>query len=612
MQNSNLNNLNHFEGFMPIHTIFYSIFHPTEGTKVCYEFPPKNLSNFHINFDTIKNYIIPKNQLCNRLLTFKYENYRIVSYPITINAPYYARNFFSFNFVFVFPYECETSPYEPSIARLGKMFKILEEQSQILSKAENDPIYFKSDYVPTEPTTTIIPQISPSHRNKRNNDHNDNNDGSRFETDFFGEEEDGVTKFSVQDLIMRIYQDLNNYSECLIPIDKGNDINIKVFPLLKPPPNHLISLEDVPMSLINLNNVIDVNWDPTMLNIVPYINGVNDISKIAKLTKADPLLVIECIKHLVYYNCVIITDIFQFSNVYAPTSLICSFLTDQEMATQCQNYVVLPIGSKLSHLPFENNGNKQPSTPKHSRTTSLSSSMSGSVNSHEHSYMDTIQKSETSLSLSSTDPNNPHFELAHLPTKACLFDLYRSLSYGVTLRSWYQSNATIITENNVDVRKFIKFGIIRGLIYRCHSYPIPQRPSNEGIQRIERLNDIDAHRLQIRSSGSAARSNSGSGSGSSASPSSINVDGADELLKNVYKKLERHSKVSFMDKEKNESMKTDEKGRPSTMTKEERSVLLKSIESLENLDKICVKLGKSRQQVERWLDELGNYKIITC
>lgn len=133
----------HFDGFVPVHGIFYSVFHPTEGTKVRHQFPSGCLELSDITFDTIKNYVIPKPQLCNKLLTFKYGPFRLVCYPVNVVAPYYARNSFSFDFVFVFPYDCATSPYEPAIERLGKMFTVLEEQSQILSKAENSSVYFQ-------------------------------------------------------------------------------------------------------------------------------------------------------------------------------------------------------------------------------------------------------------------------------------------------------------------------------------------------------------------------------------------------------------------------------------------------------------------------------------
>lgn len=414
---------------MPIHTIFYSVFHPTEGSKIKYEFPPNNLKSHGINFNTIKNYIIPKPILCHKLITFKYGTYRIVCYPVTINSPIYARNFFSFNFVFVFPYDCETSPYEPAITRLGKMFKVLEEQNQLLSKSERDPVFFDLKAIENSlltPSTAGPPATSnPSSNTTPTHPTSDKDAKDLRSNRFNGEKYNDIIKdlglpestFSIQDLLMRIFQDLNNYSECLIPIDDGNAVDIKIFPLLRPPTT-CVSLEDVPLSSVNLKKIIDVNWDPTMMGIVPYIDGLNSIAKISKFSHSDPSLVIECIRHLIYYKCVTLSDIFQFSNIYAPSSLIRNFLTDPLMATDCQSYVTFPEISKLSNLPLNKNfdsvdqdltsfsvrrkskSSSVPSNPN-SRTTSFSSTSKVSQNSSLNSSFSSVSKdwrqSQTSL-----------------------------------------------------------------------------------------------------------------------------------------------------------------------------------------------------------------------
>ena len=338
-----------FEGFVDIHSIFYSTFHPTEGSKVKFDFPPRSLENSGINFDSIKNYVIPKRALCHRLITFKYGNYRIACYPVTVNSSIYARNFFSFNFVFVFPFNCETSPYEPAIERLGKMFRVLEIQNQILSKSENDTIMFNlksadknfnidndsSNYILGDDISSIMTTQQKDKYERLNN--------------IISNIKKKPSNFTISDLLMRLYQDLNTYSECLIPIDDGNAVDIKLFPLLTPPTPY-ISIEHVPISLVNLFKIVDVNWDPIMLTIIPYINGINNIYRISQLSHNEESLVIECIRHLVYYRCIVLTDIFEFSNVYAPTSSLRLFLLDPNMATECQSYVMLPINSKMNDL----------------------------------------------------------------------------------------------------------------------------------------------------------------------------------------------------------------------------------------------------------------------
>ena len=573
-----------FKGFEPIHTVFYSNFHPTEGSKVCYQFPPDNLHNYNINFNSLKNYIIPKQQLCHKLLTMKYENYRIVSYPVTVNSPLYARNFFSFNFVFIFPYDCETSPYEPAIARLAKMFRVLEEQNQILSLAENDPVFYK------DPSTLSNRKYS---------------------------------SFSIQDLVMRIYQDLNSYSECLIQINDSNYVDIKIFPLVPPPTAIQLSIEAVPISVVNLNKVIDLNWDPTMLNILPFIDGLNSISSIAKLSDSDENLVIECIRHLIYYKCVIITDIFQFSNIYAPTNLITTFLSDPKLSYDCQSYVTLPRNAEILKLPF----NEIPISNSNSNIGSSSnltkdsnryhhhrknSSMSSQNSAGPNLFMSPARSSIVSSSPGSLYPNRKHSESSmssdgqffrsvdkynYLPTRSTLFDLYRSFNHAITIRAWYEKNYDVINSNNIDIRRLIKFGITKDLIYRVYSYPVMNNSKSK--EKDNNIKDRYGNKDKIL-----------------LSTSDIKFDAGDKLLTSIYKKL---SKVSFDSKSRSpditEGATSLEQKKACTkfpLNDKDRSLLIDSLDNFESLDKICAKLGKPRDEVEQLLVQIGPYKIINA
>lgn len=701
----------HFDGFVPIHTVFYSVFHPTEGTKVRYQFPPANLENNDINFDTIKNYVIPKPQLCNKLLTFKYGPYRLACYPVNVNASYYARNSFNFNFVFVFPYNCATSPYEPAVARLGKMFRVLEEQSQILSKAENDPVYFhlKSQESSTNSSSHPVDQ-GGSDRPKDTeqgtglNISQDSKEQGKIEGqgaaiekyhEIMDDLEKGKKRLSIEDLITKLYQDLNNYSECFIPIDSGNSVDIKLFPLLAPP-NSCLSFEDVPISTVNLAKLIDVNWDPTMLKIVPFINGVNSIAKISKFSSSDTDLVIECVKHLIYYNCVVLADIFQFSNIYASTSLISEFLTDPTLASECQTYVTssdlelyrLPFESRPNLLAMHSSRKQNSSSTIHTvsvrtspnRTNSLdypselSTHRNNFSSSSASSLMRVRDRSGQSTTGSAVDKQESRLLL---PTKSCLFDLYRSLHQGETVKEWYKINFEIIRDNHIDVRRFITFGIVRGLIYRCYAYPVMKNlGALEMLKTLKSASDSRSLRRKLKFREKKNFTNNVFSTADikvdlehspDGAPAEIfnrkhtsNVDMAEEVLKDAYKKLsiiesmddnlyhvhnpmsrlyghdsgesstkgsrkgssstmesETRSKVAFEKGRSPWQVEEDEKKERteevSNLLKEKRHeefLLLKSVKSVDTFDKICMRLEKDREEVEQLLKAMGHYNII--
>lgn len=389
-------------GFCPILSIFYTVFHPTEGSKVLCQVPSgsvvspsekedsSSLSTPFFNFDWVKNYVIPKPALCNHLVTCKVGQCRIVGFPVHIYGSEYERNSFIFNFAFVFSADSESTVYEMPIRRLARMFMALEEQSRFLSKS---------------PSLTTISSI-----------------------------------------IEQIYQDLNNYSECMIPIDDSNTVNMKLFPLVPAPPE--LKPYHVPISTVQLERLMDENWDPTMEKIIPYVNGINCIRQIAELADADYSLTNQCIQHLVHYKCLVIVDLFQFSNIYAPTSDVSLFLADPDMYKECQAYVCYP-SEQQGRNRLASQGSSHFSGSQIHEPTSFSSSSSFS----------TYRGGGTTG--------------GRLPSQATLFWLYKSLHQGQSVREWCIEHRKLL--QGIDVRRFISFGIIKGLLYRVHSYPIYEK-----------------------------------------------------------------------------------------------------------------------------------------
>lgn len=117
-----------------------------------------------IDFDAISSHIIPKQELCDRLVTICNNKYRILGYPVCLEDRRYERNEFIFNFTLVLDQDAEFNTYKSVVRKLAKLFKALEEQSGFLSNE--------------------------------------------------------VTRAGVYGLIEQILEDLNNYSECMIPISE--------------------------------------------------------------------------------------------------------------------------------------------------------------------------------------------------------------------------------------------------------------------------------------------------------------------------------------------------------------------------------------------------------
>lgn len=336
--------------------IFFAVFHPQAGPSVIHQVPANFVGSFSngsisehpycVNMDSISEYVIPKKQLCDHAISICNSGYRIIGYPVRVEGPQYERNAFIFNCCVVFDESDDVSAYMPVVRRLARVLKSMEELKKSLSSEHERPL--------------------------------------------------------VHGVIEQVLQDLNSHGECRIPvIDDEVTLNIKLFPQYTRP----LQVQEwhVPVPLIALYNVVDTNWDLTMQRVIPYINGVSSIKQISRMADVDPSLVAKCIEHLVYYNCMLTTDIFQFNAMYAVTP-------------------------ELDHLNF-----------------------------------DPVAQNECCTYVSSS-------AAAEKPNWALIFGLYSSLSKEVLiLRDWIRKHVGGL--HDVDVRRFVSFGVIRGFVRRVHTYP---------------------------------------------------------------------------------------------------------------------------------------------
>ncbi|KAI9879158.1 MAG: Nitrogen permease regulator 2 [Pleopsidium flavum] len=349
------------------------------GPKVLHQVPsdsivpsPESFTAPLFSFPSISSYIIPRQEFCDRLLTICISHYRILGYPVCITHHKYDRNEFIFNFCLVLEDggshtsgndhddPVDVNSYLSVVKKLARLMRGLEEQGEFLSKDASAP---------------------------------------------------GTGK--VYALCEMVLEDLNNYCECMIPIDASNTLNIKLFPTLAPPP----PLHDhhVPLSTVNLHALTDSNWDLTLLALLPHINGTNSVHKIASLANVSPHLTRTALRHLLYYGCLLLLDVFSFSAIYACTPEIAAFVADAALWVECARYV----------------------------------STSGVDGAFDVGMGD---------------------EAEELISGEMLISLYASLKQGQSLKTWCIEHGAALA--GIDVRRFVTFGVIKGFLYRVHKYAI--------------------------------------------------------------------------------------------------------------------------------------------
>ena len=347
-----------------------------------------------LSFSTISRFLIPRQSLCGNLialspppLTPSTPPTLVLSYPICLTSPHYPRNEFIFNFAIVLgePSTIDVPSYKSVVKKLAHLMRSLEEQSRFLSDDNAPP-----------------------------------NSGKIY---------------SLCEMLM---EDLNNYCECMIPIDELNTLNIKLFPTLPNPAS--VKPWHVPLFTVRIETMVDENWDLTMLRIIPFIDGVNSVKRIATLADADLKLTKKCVKHLLYYGCVLLLDIFSFNAIYAPTAEFATLVAkDTEMQKECARYVNTAFAPAVQ----------------------------------EEAIIDGAERRTSGLTNLTTLPDE---EIWPLTAKGDSIDgvtivqLFANLRQGLTVRGWYTQNANLLA--NIDLRRFVTFGVIKGFLYRIHRYAI--------------------------------------------------------------------------------------------------------------------------------------------
>ncbi|OAQ68378.1 tumor suppressor candidate 4 [Pochonia chlamydosporia 170] len=284
-----------------IQGIFYARFFPQEGPKIVAQSPPGcitpsettlNTRQPLIDFDVLQEYIIPRQAFCNRYVTINSPDgkYTVLGYPVVIAHAKYLRNEFIFNFGILIEADVDQTPYEGVVRYLAATFAEMEKQNEYLSLGEGDGL------------------------------------------------KDHEARRPIESLLEIVKEDLNNYGECMIPVDEANTINMKLFPHHRTPPT--VKGWHVPVAKVKFSEIVDPTWDLTLQKVIAKIDGVSDVRRIAHAASVSLDLAKTALRHLLYYDTILLIDIFFFSSCYAARPAIHDFIRNVDgIVDECAGYV---------------------------------------------------------------------------------------------------------------------------------------------------------------------------------------------------------------------------------------------------------------------------------
>jgi len=416
-----------------------------------------------VDFSVLQEYIIPRKAFCNRLITVDDPEgkYAVIGFPVSIPSPRYDRNEFIFNFGIVV--ECELDedqiPYERVVRRLAVTFAEMEKQNCYLSQ---DPTRYHLGASAGSGDYQIYHQQMQQQVLLQQQQHAANTGG------LGGGIGAGSASLAhrrpIESLLEIIKEDLNNYGECMIPVDDANTVNMKLFPYYPTPPE--VKGWHVPVARMKFADVVDPTWDLTLQRVIAHIDGVSDVRRIAFNADVSLELTRLALRHLLYYDTIILLDMFFFGACYAPRPAISDFVANiDDIVDECATYVCVTG----SHTHVNLNRSSSPSDHHHP-LSSLGSSdkLSPSIGSRSRGRDQTDLSMSAGLSNDNTHHRISNFMLIKLMTTFCV---------GKTVMEWLKGHMDggFDVLRFVDVRRLVQFGLINGLLYRVHKHVISKQ-----------------------------------------------------------------------------------------------------------------------------------------
>lgn len=429
-----------------IQGIFYARFLPQEGTKIVAQSPPGCIVPSEgatkaplLDFDVLQEYIIPRKAFFNRYVTVTdpENKYSVLGFPVSIVNSKYHRNEFIFNFGLVVDAGLSAAdqlPFERVVRRLAVTFAELEKQNEYLS-------WLGGGLVATGPVCHSSASSYDEFSSRR----------------------------PIEGLLEIIREDLNNYGECMIPVDDANAINMKLFPHHPVPPQ--VKGWHVPVAKMRLADIVDDTWDLTMQKVVAHIDGVNDVRRIAFLADVSIDLTQLALRHLLYYDTVLLLDMFFFGSCYAPRPSIHEFIANLDgVVDECAAYVcVMPPGGAGGGRAgsSSNSGSSNVTSTAVSDSSHRRSSPTASPTAHHHHHHHQHQHNPYHPQ-PVTPPRLSRFLLVKLMTTFCA---------GRTVMEWLKvhMDTGLDVLRFVDVRRLVQFGVVKGFLYRVHKHVVSKQ-----------------------------------------------------------------------------------------------------------------------------------------
>jgi len=369
-------------------------------------------------FDQVYEFLIPKRSLYGQIVSVQIDSFSFIGKPTQVQGSQYKRNAYLFNIGFVLESSPEQHPFiirdmSPVVLKLSDELLSLEQERGLLSRQD-----WQSKTTLRTKLTKMVNQLYEK--------------GSHF-----------LVFDASHAVYLKVLSCALKYNPkaCSIP-HIGQRLRLDHVPVAIRPP----------MSVRQFASHVD----PFTRNISLHINGVYCIDQIASLTRLEREIVFRSIRLLLDAGMIRCIDLFRFQNKYEPTNKLQLVKDDVSFWEQCHR-LVSNYSKRTKDLTRQKDLRRVPSGER---------------------WLESVP--ERSLSFGDTHSRSCRMktssDIHHQYHPIVKYDyLYHSLHRRETVEQFVESHKEEL--ETIDIRKWIAFGVLTGIIHRIYEYPICIRES---------------------------------------------------------------------------------------------------------------------------------------
>lgn len=305
-------------------------------------------------FESVSSFVIPKPELKDCFVCVGSERFKIVGCPNVIENSMYERNAYMFNVCLLFDLKSQQD----------EVAVVNEETSGRLSASREDLDAERERTSDVSAYEKIIRKIASAFRTLELESGTLTNPGEQSK---------------VRQFLHCVMHDLNERGTCLLQLSSTNAVYLSLKPEFVSTDNVPVANDDVPVLVtpfstmshdMLLAHVIDVvtvplsfgqarenavmsefKHDLTMKQILPCIDGIRHVKRIAEQLDMDQGIVKLALQNLLYYGVIKLVPIFKYSNTYMPTARVTRLLYDKDLQRQCAQQIFIPASLTPNTIP---------------------------------------------------------------------------------------------------------------------------------------------------------------------------------------------------------------------------------------------------------------------